>query len=156
MRGLSRRGITLLGKYCWNKDGFLRTRERFPWTVPAGHAVLLLIPGLVMAALNRLRDRRISLRTGAWLFASLAIWAALLRAPLYGASSLLLAVGLGRLIADWIAARGLRLRRLRFVATALLGLLGVVAALSSGWQAVREYARSPDCRVPPRAPGTSC
>ena len=97
-----------------------------------------MIPGVVVAAVNRLRPKRISLRRRAWLFATLAIWAALLRVPLYGACSLLLAVGLGRLIGDAVAARGLHLRRLRYVLAALLGLLGVLAALSSGWQAVRE------------------
>ena len=40
------------------------------------------------------------MRMGAWLFATLAIWAALLRLPLYGACSLLLAAGLGRLIGE--------------------------------------------------------
>jgi arylsulfatase A-like enzyme len=132
-------GITVLGKYCWNKDGYFRNAPDFPWTVPAGHAVLLLVPGLVTAVLSCRRRGRISLRAGVWLLASLAIWGALLRAPLYGACSLLLAIGLGRVIGGAVASRGLEPRRLRYVALALLGLLAASAALSSGWQAVREY-----------------
>ena len=84
-------------------------------------------------------ERSESRCAGAWLFASLSIWGALLRAPLNGACSLLLAVGLGRVIGGAVAARGLAPRRLRYVATAILGLLAVRAAFSSGWQAIREY-----------------
>jgi arylsulfatase A-like enzyme len=132
-------GITLLSKYCWNRDGYFRNARDFPWTVPVGHAVLLLVPGLVLAALSCRARGRISLRTGVWLLASPAIWGALLRAPLYGACSFLLAIGLGRVIGGAVAARGLEPRRLRYVTIALLGLLASSAALSSGWQAVREY-----------------
>ena len=28
--------FTLLGKYCWNKDGYFRNARDFPWTVPVG------------------------------------------------------------------------------------------------------------------------
>ena len=82
------------------------------------------IPGLVVAAVSRLRPGLVSLRAGSWLFATLAIWAALLRMPLYGACSLLLAVGLGRLIGDAVAARGLDSRRMRYALAALLGRAG--------------------------------
>ena len=34
--------ITVLGKYCWNRDGYFRNARDFPWTVPAGHAALLV------------------------------------------------------------------------------------------------------------------
>ena len=131
--------ITLLCKYCWNIDGYFRNARDFPWTVPSGHAVLLLAPGLVVAALNFRPRRGISLRAGAWLFASLSLWGALLRAPLYGACSLLLAAGLGKVIADRIASRGVSRQDLRTVATAFLGLLVVLAVLSSGWPSFREY-----------------
>jgi arylsulfatase A-like enzyme len=132
-------GITLLVKYCWNIDGYARNARDFPWTVPAGHVVLLLVPGLVLAALSRRPRWPISLRAGAWLLATFALWGALLRSPLYGACSLLLAVGLGRTCADAVVARGLHQGRLRYVTTALLGLLAVIAACSSGWPALREY-----------------
>jgi arylsulfatase A-like enzyme len=142
-------GITVLGKYCWNKDGFFRNAPDFPWTIPAGHAVLLLVPGLVLAALCRHPRRRISSGAGVWLLASLAIWGALLRAPLYGACSFLLAIGLGRVIGGAVAARGLEPRRLRYVTMALLGLLAASAALSSGWQALREYRTVTALPLPP-------
>ncbi len=35
--------------------GTFEAARDFPWTVPVGHAVLLVIPGVVVAAVNRLR-----------------------------------------------------------------------------------------------------
>jgi arylsulfatase A-like enzyme len=132
-------GLTLLAKYCWHRDGYFRNARDFPWTLPVGHAVLLLVPGLVLAALSCSSRGRISLRAGVWLLASLAVWGALLRSPVYSACSLLLAVGLGRLIGYAAVACGIYARRLRYVTMALLALLAVTAALTSGWEAVREH-----------------
>ena len=129
--------IIVFRKYCWNPEGYFRTARDFPWSVPAGHALLLLVAGSVVAVLN-LRPRSISLRKGSWLFATLAIWGALLRAPLYGAGTLLLAIGLGRVVGDALATSGLNVRKLRYTVCGLLGALGILAALSSGWQAVSE------------------
>ncbi len=131
-------GIIIFKKCCLNEEGYFRTARDFPWTVPTGHAVLLLIPGLLVAVINLPRRRLISLRLGAWLFATMAIWAALLRLPLYGACSLILAFGLGKFIGDAVANRGLQPRRLRYVLGGLLGLLCVLAGLSSVWDAIRE------------------
>src|SRR3954447_13721643 len=78
----------LFRKFCWDQEEFIRSGRDFPWTVPVAHAVLLLIPGAAVAAVNRLRPRFVSMRAASWLFAVLAIWAALLRLPLYGACSL--------------------------------------------------------------------
>ena len=117
----------------------IETPRDFPWTVPLGHAVLMVVPGVLLAAVNRIWPDPVSLRWESWLLATLAIWSALLRMPLYGACSLLLAAGLGRLISDAVAARGLHPRQVRSIFATLLGVLGVLAVLSSGWQAVREY-----------------
>ena len=91
------------------------------------------------------------MRAGSWLFATLAIWAALLRLPLYGACSLLLAAGLGRPISDAVASRGWHPRTVRYTLAGLLGLLGVLAALSSGRQAIREHLAV--AGLPPPPPG---
>src|SRR5262249_54458825 len=113
--------IIVLSKYCWHADGYFGIARDFPWTVPAAHVVLLMVPAALVAALN-MRRRKVSLRAASWLFASLAIWAALLRAPLYGWCTALLALGSGRLIADAVAARWLKRRQ---IGLALVGLLGV-------------------------------
>jgi hypothetical protein len=88
--------LMLFRKLYWQDEWILRIGRDFPWTVPVAHAALLLIPGTLIAALGRIRPRLVSMRAGSWLFATLAIWAALLRLPLFAACSLMLAVGLGR------------------------------------------------------------
>ena len=149
-------GLIVFKKLCRNPEGSFRSPRDFPWTVPAGHAVLLVIPGVVVAAVNRLRPRALSLGVGSWLFATLAIWSALLRMPLYGACSLLLAAGLGRPISGAVAARGLGSRPMRSILAAVLGLLVVLAALSSGRQAVGEARAVAGLPPAPPAPATSC
>jgi arylsulfatase A-like enzyme len=139
----------LFKKFCWDEDAYFRSGRDFPWTVPLGHVVLLLTLGVAIAVVNRLRPRLISLRAGSWLFATLAIWAALLRLPLYGACSLLLAAGLSRPISDAVASRGWSPRTVRYTLGGLLGLLGVLAALSSVWQAIREQRAVAGLPPPP-------
>jgi arylsulfatase A-like enzyme len=141
--------IMIFKRVCWDKEGYLRSGRDFLWTVPVGHAILLVIPGLVVAAVNRLRPRPISPRLVVWLFATLATSAALLRLPLHIAGNLLLAAGLGRMVSDRVAARGLQPRRVRTTLAGLVGLLAVLATLSSGRQALEEY------RAVAGLPGTS-
>jgi len=136
-------------KYSWSDEPYFLSGRDFLWTVPVGHVVLLAIPGVLLAAVNRLRPRPMSLRAGSWLFATLAIWFALLRLPLYGASSLLLAGGLARLFSGGVASRCQRPRQARLALAGLLGLLVILAALSSGRQAAREYMAVAGLPPPP-------
>ena len=131
-------GLIVFKRLCLNPEGAFRSPRDFPWTVPASHAILLTIPGVVVAAVNRLRPRAFSPGVASWLFATLAIWSALLRMPIYGACSLLMAAGLARPISGAIVARGLGSRPLRSIPEAALGLLIILAALSSGQRAVVE------------------
>ena len=121
--------------------------------------LLLILPGLVIAAVSRLRPRLVSMRTGSWLFATLAIWAALLRLPLYGACSVFLAAGAGsagsadRCRVPWLVPAD----RSDYALAGLLGLLGVLAALSSGRQAIREQLAVAGLPPPPPwVPRTCC
>ena len=122
----------------WQDDIPVRIGRDFPWTVPVSHAILLLFPGMMIAAVNRLRPGLVSMRLAAWLFATLAIWAGLLRLPLYGACTLLLAAGLARPIGNLVASRARSPRTLRYAVVGLLAVLGILAALSSGREARRE------------------
>src|SRR5262249_21670015 len=131
-------GVILVKKVCLNPEGSYRSARDFPWTVPVSHVVLLLIPGVMVAAVNRLRPQSLSLNDASWLFLTLAIWSALLRMPIYGACSLFLAAGLARPISNAVVALGLNSRPLRSLLVADLGLLIVLAALSSGRRAVGE------------------
>jgi len=142
--------VLLFRKFFWTQEGFFRSARDFCWTVPVAHAVLLLIPGVVIAALSRLRRGLVSVRAASWLFATLTIWAALLRLPLYGACSLFLAAGLGRPISDAVASRVWYPRTVRYTLAGLLGLLAVLAALSSGRQAIRENLAAAGLPPPPQ------
>jgi len=142
--------LMICRKHWWSDLRYVGSGRDFPWTVPAVHTALLLIPGLLLAALCGLRPARISLRGGAWLLAMLAIWFAALRAPLHGAAALVLAAGLGRPISAAIAACfGRRPRRARHALLGLFGLLFVLAALSSGRQAMRERRAVTALPTPP-------
>ncbi len=131
--------LMLFKRFYWNDEWILRSGRDFPWTVPVAHVILLLIPGMVIAVLVRLRPRLVSLRTGSGLLATLAIWAALLRLPIYGACSLILAVGAGRQIGHAVDRRSWYPKMVGYTLAGLVGLLGLLAALSSGRQAIEEH-----------------
>jgi arylsulfatase A-like enzyme len=114
-----------------NKEGSFRNARDFFWTVPLGHVALLLAPALVLALASWRWPRRVSIRTGAWILAALGLWGAMLRMPLYAASSLLLAVGLGTLVGDAASAWGFG-PRARWVRRSLGGLLVVLIVLFAG------------------------
>ena len=119
----------------------------------------MMVPGLVVALLNRLRAGMVSPRTAAWVFATLAIWGPLLRAPLYGTATLLLAVGAARacqplvrqaatLVLRWFARYSLP------VLLALVGPMAVVSYRPAGSTESLEPWRV--CRHPRPARTTSC
>jgi arylsulfatase A-like enzyme len=138
--------LILIRKLFWREDLTLRVARDFRWTVPVSHAFLLLIVGIVVATIIRLRPKLISIRAASWLFATLAIWWALLRLPMYGVCTFLLAAGLGRPISTAIATRVSHPRTVRYVLGGLCGLLLVLAALSTGRLFIQErvsVARSP-------------
>ena len=148
-------GALLIKKYCWNSEGYFRNARDFPWTVPVGHAALMVVPALVVTAVNRVRPALLSPRTVTWFFATLAIYSALLRMPLYGVCSLLLGAGLGRLIGDAVAPIVSHPRRLISIFGALVVVVCVLAVLTSGWQSVREYRSEVGLPPAPRALATS-
>ena len=96
--------IIVLKRNFWNGPKNYGNGSDFPWSVPIGHAVLLLIPGLLLATVCWVRPRPMSLRAGTFVFATLAIWSALLRLPFYSVASLLLASGLGWRISGRVVA----------------------------------------------------
>jgi arylsulfatase A-like enzyme len=101
---------------------YLQGRE-FYWLVPLAGLVWVLVPGLLVALANRLRPGLVSLRAGAWLLATIALWGVLLRLPLSGVASLLLAAGLGRWASRAAVAASLW-PRLAWVS--VVGLVGVL------------------------------
>jgi arylsulfatase A-like enzyme len=141
--------IIVFKKYFWNDLWTYGSGSDFPWSVPVGHVVLLAIPGVLLAAVNRLRPRPMSLVAGSWMFATLAIWAASLRMPLYGVATFVLALGMGRMISRGVAIHCQRPRQARSTVAGLLGLLVILAAGSTGWRTVRESRAMAGLPAPP-------
>jgi arylsulfatase A-like enzyme len=131
-------GVIVFKRFCLNPERSFRCARDFPWTVPVSHAVLLMIPGVAVGAVTRLWPKLLSLKAASWLFATLAIWSALLRMPVYGACGLALAAGMARPISNGVVARRLYLWPMRSIVAAILGPLIVLAALSAGRRAVSE------------------
>jgi len=138
-----------LKKYLWNDLRYYWSGRDFLWSVPVVHAFLLVIPAVLLVLVSRLWPGRVSLRAASWLLATLAIWGALLRAPLYGACTLILAAGLGRSISGTVVGCVRQPRRGRQILAGLLGLLVVLAALSSGRHALNEYRARAGLPAPP-------
>jgi arylsulfatase A-like enzyme len=131
--------ILVFRKYLWNDLRYYWSGSDFPWSVPVGHAILLSVPGMLVAFVNWARPGPITLRVGAWLFATLAIWAALLRMPFYGICTLILAAGLARPISAAVAIYIRRPRHARYALAGVFGALIILAGLSSGQRAVRKH-----------------
>jgi arylsulfatase A-like enzyme len=105
--------------------------KNFRWVVPLANLAVIMVPGIAMALASRFRPGAISARMAAWSLATLAIWGPLLRLPLYGVASLLLAAGAGRAISRFFARADTRLHRFaRFSLPVLLVLVGSVAVVS--------------------------
>ncbi|MGP0069253.1 MAG: sulfatase [Isosphaeraceae bacterium] len=141
--------IIVFKKYFWNDLSTYGSGSDFPWSVPAGHVLLLVVPGVLLAAVNRMRPRPMSMAAASWLFVTLATWAAALRMPLYGVATFVLALGLGRMIGPAVASHCQRPWRAWSTVAVLLGLLAILAAGSTGWRAVRESRAMAALPAPP-------
>ena len=120
-------------KYFWNDLRYFWTGSDFPWSVPVVHAFLLGVAGAIVAIVNRFGPwTPMRLRAGAWLFATFAIWSALLRVPLYGVCTLLLAAGDSAPVSTGVVAVWRRRNHVRYSIGILLGVLIVLVAASSG------------------------
>jgi arylsulfatase A-like enzyme len=102
--------------------------RNFRWVVLVANLVVMMVPGLIVAAVSRLRAGMISPRTAAWLFATLAIWGPLLRAPLSGIATLILAVGAARGVSRWFRGRDSVFHRLaRYSLPVLMAVVATMA-----------------------------
>jgi arylsulfatase A-like enzyme len=114
-------GMILLRRDIFGATLHYEQSRDFWWAVPLANLAVVMAPGLLVAGLNELRPGLISTRTAAWLCATLALWGPLLRAPLYGWATLLLAFGVAR----WISGK-VRRGRAAFDRSARIGLGGLV------------------------------
>ncbi len=130
--------IVVLKKFLARGPASFGSGADFPWTIPAGHAFLLFVASVPLAIVTKVHRRGVSLQTAAWLLPTLAVWGALLRLPLYGVASLLLATGLGRQIGPGIVRLVQSRRQAWSVFAGLVATMALLAACTSGWRAARE------------------
>jgi arylsulfatase A-like enzyme len=128
--------------------------RHFHWTVPLANVIVMLPVGLLLAGIGRVRPGMVSCRTATWACATLAVWGPLLRTPLYGLASLILALGISRWVSQWADRHATSFRRLTtYGALALAALTAGVTIMSLSRQALadsRSLAALPP--VPAKAP----
>jgi arylsulfatase A-like enzyme len=147
-------GMLFIKRDLFHATIYYEQGKNFCWTIPLAASGLFLVVGLVLAGINSFRPGTISARLVVWLLATLAIWGPLLRAPIHGAASLLLAAGLARFVSRGIVRHAAGFHRLaRLSLVLLVPVVLATAVVSLGRQAsaeVRELARLPD---PPQRAG---
>ena len=87
-------GMILLKKDVGHAAAFYQQGRNFRWAVPVAKLVILMVPGLLVAAANRRRPGLISLRSRSLRFRNARdLGATPVGAPLYGVATLVLAAG---------------------------------------------------------------
>jgi arylsulfatase A-like enzyme len=143
-------GMIFVHRHLFHASLYYEQGNQFRWTVPAANLALLIVPGLLVAGLNRLRPGLLSLPAAARVFATLALWGAFLRAPFYGAATLVLALGMASVFSRWIKCHVVAFMRLvRYSLVVLLPLLGGTAAISYGRQLLAESRALAQLPAPP-------
>jgi arylsulfatase A-like enzyme len=132
-------GVIHLKRDFFHSSLYYEQGRHFHWVVPVANLAVTMVLGIGFAGLGRFRPGLVSPRSAAWAYGTLAIWGPLLRAPLYGAATLLLAAGAARWISRWFAGPESAFWRLaRCSLPVFAALLGATAALSYGRQALAE------------------
>jgi arylsulfatase A-like enzyme len=135
-----------------NGDGFYRLSDHFPWIIPAGVSAVVLLPGMTLALIARLRRRGVSLGVAVGPLSFVGFLDVSARLPLELWSSLLLSGGLAVQAARLVGRRrGPFVRMARLTAPLLVGLLAVIAALMVGGRAWSEFRAV--STLPPPPPG---
>jgi arylsulfatase A-like enzyme len=117
-------GMIFLKKDVFHATLYYEQSKHFRWTVPLANLVVLMAVGLIVAALGRVRPGLVNRRSAVWLFGTLAVWGPLLRAPLYGIATLLVAAGVARWLSRWTERHPAGFRSF-----ATFGLVPLVAAV---------------------------
>ena len=74
MAGYLDLGGIILNKDVLHASVYYKQGRFFPWAVPLANLAILMVPGVLVAGLNRLRPGLVSVRAAAWLFATLGLW----------------------------------------------------------------------------------
>src|SRR3954451_23256077 len=71
-------GMIFLKRDVFHATLYYEQGRHFRWIMPVASLAVMLIPGVAVAVLNRVRPGLIRFRPAVWLFATLAFWAPLL------------------------------------------------------------------------------
>jgi arylsulfatase A-like enzyme len=135
-------GMIFVKRDVFHASMYYEQGRHFHWVVPLSNLVVLMLPGLLLAAVCGLRPGRIPARLAAWLLGTLALWGPLLRAPIHGAAGLLLAAGAARLISRGVVRDSTPARwAVRISLAALLIVLAGTAGASL-WRERRAESRA--------------
>jgi arylsulfatase A-like enzyme len=139
-------------KYAWSDLRYFGSGRDFLWSIPIVHTALLFVSAVFLIAAGKVVPSRYFRRVGPFVLTTLALWSALLRAPLFGIASLLLAAGIASQISGPIVTHVVSNRRRgRLALVGLFTVLLVMAAATSGARLVREYRQL--ARLPAAPPG---
>ena len=145
-------GIIFAKRDLFHATLYYEQGKHFRWVVPAANLAVMMVSGLVVAVVARLRPGLISPRVAAWFFATLAIWGPLLRLPLYGIATLILAAGLARAASRWFTDRDSGAQHFaRYSLPVFLTLLASIAFVSHRRQAWAESQALAGLPAPRRA-----
>ncbi|HWE38947.1 MAG TPA: sulfatase [Isosphaeraceae bacterium] len=148
--GLIDLGVMVAIKRYWYHHNYYWQGSFFPWAIPVANLVVLLVPGLIVAGVARAWRGLVSHRAAAWMFATLALWGPLLRFPVIGWASLLLAAGLGRRFGLWVGVHPVGFGRFaRPSLVVLVGVVGALAAATTGRRVVAEWRATAALPPPP-------
>jgi arylsulfatase A-like enzyme len=143
-------GMIHLMRDVFHRSFYYEQSRHFHWVLPVAGLAVMMVPGFVVAGLNRLRRGLVSPKSAAWLFGTLAIWGPLLRAPLYGAATLLLAAGIARWLSRSFARPESGFHRFaRYSLPVLAALLAATATVSYSRQALTESQELTRLPAPP-------
>jgi arylsulfatase A-like enzyme len=143
-------GALLMAKNVLHTVEYYKQPRFFPCTIPLANLAIMLVPGLLVATLNRLRPGLVPLRAALWVFATLMLAAPLLVLPVTGWTGLLMAAGLGRLISRLGVTHAALARRL--IRVSLVGMAGMLVAITASTialPAATEYWTNSHLPTPP-------
>ena len=142
-------GLMLLKKH-WTGDAFSRFGEHYFWLIPAGVRAIVMVPGLTLAMVARLRRGRLLLGTAVGLLSFLGFLDVCSRLPLEPWSSLLLSAGLAIQFARSVKAHADPfLRILRWSCPLLVSVLLAIMLLTLGRRAWLEHRSLAQLPAPP-------
>jgi arylsulfatase A-like enzyme len=147
-------GALVLAKHVLHAVPYYRLSHHFGWTIPTCGVMLMMVPGLLIAAVNQMRVGFISAGAAAWIFGSFAIWAPLLDLPISGTAGLMFAVGLARLVSRSVARLGhVGRRRGRRSVLVMVAVTLATALVTAGGRAVSEARAVAALADPPAGAG---